>query len=535
MRGGDSAIFCFLAVATCVAAASVRADIVTRDCEVVARDGVRLYTRVVGPGDGARHPCVFKRTPYPEAVAEDGSAYARRGYVEVLQHCRGFGRSGGLCRPYVEREDGLDSLAWIRRQPWYDGEIFLEGASYEATVHLAYLADDPPDVKGAALSVQTDRMYGRNYRNGCCYGFCGFGWWRRMVRREFPDAHLVADEPKRPYADAVLRTFGRDLPDLSGMFLHVDCDSFWRDNSRFDVMPHIRFPILWQGGWWDFYIEGMTSMWERMPAAAKARSAFVLAPRGHSTDALAGTPLAGPHRLRTFSALDFFDSVRTGRGGSAWPCGKLIAYEVGSDVWRTYDWPVSAKNERTFFLGADGSLSEGRAAQRGERSLRYDPRGPRISGLDDSRSQKAWAPGRRSDALEFVSAPFGSETRFFGRPRIVVPARSDCEDTQLFFRIDLMTPEGEAWNVCQTITSFRHARTDCCADETVTLDLTFPLIAFRVARGWSVRLDVTSDGGAYVQHANVAKHWAHVTEDEVRTAVNGVLCGDAKLTLPLAP
>jgi len=519
----------------CACALTAGAAPVAYDNGVVMRDGVRLYTRVAAPADGQRHPCVFKRTPYPEAVREDGSAYACRGYVEVLQHCRGFGKSGGFCRPYVEREDGLDTLAWIRRQSWYNGEIFLEGASYEATVHLAYLSDDPPDVKGAALSVQTDRLYTRNYRNGCCYGFCGFGWWRRMVRREFPDARPAEEALKRPFSAIATRTFGRDLPDLTGNFLHTDCDAFWTDNSRYDVMPHVRFPVLWQDGWWDFYIEGMTSMWERMPADAKAKSVFVMAPRGHSNDALDGTPLAGPQCLRSFSALDFFDAIRAGGTDAVWPRGKMLVYEIGSDAWRTYDWPAADGGTRTFALGADGALVTGKAARASERSLRYDPLGPRVPGLDDSRARKAWPVGSRTDALEFVSAPFGDDVRFFGKPRITVPVRSDCDDTQLFFRLDLVALDGSAWNVCQTISSFRHAKRDYRAGETLTLDLTFPLIAFRVAKGWSLRLDVTGDGGAYVQHANVAKHWAHVTEDEVRTAVNTVICGEAKLELPLAP
>ena len=114
-----------------------------------------------------------------------------------------------------------------------------------------------------------------------------------------------------------------------------------------------------------------------------------------------------------------------------------------------------------------------------------------------------------------------------------MPVKSDCDDTQVFFRIDLVDPEGKAWNVCQTISTLRHANPNCKAGDTVDLDLDFPLTGFTVKKGWGVRLDVCSDGGVYVQQANRAKHWAEVTEREVRVAHNTLLCGMATLELPL--
>ena len=66
---------------------------------VPMRDGVRLFTRAMIPGEG-KHPCVFSRTPYPRGNAlkspypqelVDGDVCVRHGYVSVGQHCRGFG------------------------------------------------------------------------------------------------------------------------------------------------------------------------------------------------------------------------------------------------------------------------------------------------------------------------------------------------------------------------------------------------------------------------------------------------------------
>ena len=149
-------------------------------------DGVRLYTRYTVPRGAKKCPIVYIRTPYEKSHngeahhVEGGGAnspYAKRGYAVLTQHCRGRGDSEGECIPYREREDGLATLAFIRSLPFYNGEIYVMGGSYLATVHLSYLADAPNDIKGACLQVQTDRMYYRNYVNGCNYKLNNAGWW----------------------------------------------------------------------------------------------------------------------------------------------------------------------------------------------------------------------------------------------------------------------------------------------------------------------------------------------------------------------
>ena len=94
-----------------------------------------LYTAILLPGEG-QHPTVIIRTPYVDALENtdpadaavqhmnDYRAWLRRGYAVVLQHCRGRGLSSGDCIPYVnERRDGLALQAWIRLQPFYNGEL----------------------------------------------------------------------------------------------------------------------------------------------------------------------------------------------------------------------------------------------------------------------------------------------------------------------------------------------------------------------------------------------------------------------------
>ena len=153
-------------------------------------DGVRLYTRYAVPKTGEKHPVVYQRTPYEPAhggVAHDiedykNNSFIRHGYAVLTQHCRGRGDSEGECVPYQERDDGLATLDFIRSLPFYNGEVYVTGGSYLASVHLCYLSAKPKDVKGACLQIQADRMYYRNYKNGCNYKLNGVCRIKRAYR-----------------------------------------------------------------------------------------------------------------------------------------------------------------------------------------------------------------------------------------------------------------------------------------------------------------------------------------------------------------
>ncbi len=98
---------------------------VTRRIPVRMRDGTILRTDHYAP-DLPGAPTVLVRTPYGRGGPTSllCRAVAERGFHVVLQSCRGTGGSGGAFEPMLhERDDGLDTVDWLRRQPWYDGRL----------------------------------------------------------------------------------------------------------------------------------------------------------------------------------------------------------------------------------------------------------------------------------------------------------------------------------------------------------------------------------------------------------------------------
>ena len=114
--------------------------IVQRDVMATMRDGVRLAADVYLPArDGeplpGRHPALLHRTQYDKTAVERGIGWCRwfaeRGYVAILQDSRGTFESEGVTNFFIpEAEDGFDTLEWIGRQTWSDGQVGNWGISW---------------------------------------------------------------------------------------------------------------------------------------------------------------------------------------------------------------------------------------------------------------------------------------------------------------------------------------------------------------------------------------------------------------------
>jgi uncharacterized protein len=101
------------------------------------RDGVKLHTRVVLPKREGQFPTVLDRSPYGYNHSEILiDVYTLLGFAAVGQDMRGTLKSeGNFTLFHGEGDDGMDTINWIREQPWSDGRIFTFGGSADGTSH----------------------------------------------------------------------------------------------------------------------------------------------------------------------------------------------------------------------------------------------------------------------------------------------------------------------------------------------------------------------------------------------------------------
>src|ERR1700691_3478707 len=132
-----------------------------RDLRIPMPDGaVLLADRYIpASGDG---PLVLVRSPYGRANMFGtlfGTLFAERGLQVLLQSCRGTFGSGGEFDAFVETDDGLATVAWLREQDWYPGSFATAGPSYLGIVQWAIAAQAGPELKAMAALVTSTEPY----------------------------------------------------------------------------------------------------------------------------------------------------------------------------------------------------------------------------------------------------------------------------------------------------------------------------------------------------------------------------------------
>ncbi len=143
---------------------------------VPARDGTSLATDVHRPiVDGKMAevalPVLLQRTPYGKSSSarlEEAAFFTNRGYVTVMQDCRGrYESEGGFSKYVDEGRDGYDTMEWLAEQPWCNGKIGTFGLSYAAHTQAALASLNPPGL--AAMWLECGG-FASAYHSGCRNG-----------------------------------------------------------------------------------------------------------------------------------------------------------------------------------------------------------------------------------------------------------------------------------------------------------------------------------------------------------------------------
>jgi predicted acyl esterase len=162
---------------------------VERDLRVPMRDGAVLladhWTPKTG-GDGL--PTALVRALYARAstVADQMMRpLVERGFQMVIQSTRGtFGSDGTFDPMRREREDGLDTIDWVIKQPWFGESMVLVGGSYLGFVQWAVADAIPPQVKAMIPAVSESALTLEFLRSDGFSLETPFGWGVMVTGQE---------------------------------------------------------------------------------------------------------------------------------------------------------------------------------------------------------------------------------------------------------------------------------------------------------------------------------------------------------------
>ena len=506
----------------------------------------RLFTVVLLPNDTNRFPCVVYRSPYVDALEtlpeeeicvrykKEHAHWLAHGYAVVLQHCRGRGKSEGDCIPYVnERQDSRALYAWIRKQLFYNGELFLKGTSYSTSVHYCAAPFDG-DVKGAVFGVQDTERYNICYRNGFLKKALHGNWYVGMYKAKSKhQKHYTSGSFETlPLSSFTETVFGEPSADFDEMLRSPNpTDPFWSThNGGADAKGatnNLPFPALFTTGFYDIYTGGIFDMWNRMSPKSRSRCALVVSPYDHgdSLNEETGIPFPNGKRKEQFGAdyeIAWFDSIR-GKGRSPFETGKVTYYSLFENRWHT-DLFGSSGTSLSLPLG-DGAVT-----------YTYNPFDPPRfrGGLSCNFGGGVFQdkPNSRHDILSVYTAPFEADTVIKGKMAATLRVSSDCADTCFYLRVSIEKERGD-FGLRDDITSLCYQLGDYIPNTPVDLRFSFDEHAFLIRKGERLRVDIASaDADHYVRHTNQVGLYSRQTTAKI--AHNTVYLQESELVLPLA-
>lgn len=398
---------------------------VKRNVMAPMRDGTRLATDLYIPTEDGRPlsdiPAVLLRTPYGKASWGPGISrfFAEHGYLSAAQDVRGrFESEGVFGSVNQEAKDGYDAIEWLARHPLCNGRVGTQGPSYMTATQLAAATQHPPSLAAMIPHHHVLSEYRENTFPGGALRLSQLSWVleRAATSKEIKDFPWAATAMGKMCAfdrftqwtvrtpwrrgETILQVtplYEEMLMELA--FEHPDYDDYWRQPGRakdehLEAMPDI--PILWVGGWLDFFPGPMIEGYRRMVAMGRQNQALLVGPWRHwSFDTSAGDvnygALGGGLTSRQqFLELEvkWFDRWLKGRKDADTGAPVQLFVMGGGDgrkadngrlnhggYWHMREtWPTQGVRKTAFHLNKDGTLStEAPSAASSHTTYTYDP------------------------------------------------------------------------------------------------------------------------------------------------------------------
>lgn len=456
---------------------------------VPMRDSVKLYTEVFLPDRPSAFPVVLIRSPYPYSLPSRNdkyhiNIYNQSGYAFVFQITRGQGRSGGQFRYLMDETlDGYDTISWVSKQPWCNGNVGMEGSSYLGITQLLAAKAKPAALK----CIMPTAFVGNPVR---CFPFSygvpmkgPYMQWHQVLDAKAKDDMDVTycdmnalNHPKwgpafrkRPLIDSANEVLSGDkLASWRSTICAPTDNEFW-SSVQFDdnTLAELDLPMFFTDGWYDTTIGPIDffSRLEKIGTAGGDRFLLV-GPWDHYQTAHSSQPgenngdrtLPGNAAINHIDhRLAFFDRYLRGKTNSVVQKNRVKIYITGaanSDVNRWYNLPTfpapnteyqclylhSFGNAQSF--PGDGFLNHQIQKAEVTDSYVYDPLIPTESIVESSLDRRRTEV--RSDVLTYTSKPLCKALTILGDINLVLYAASDTPDTDWFAVLTEVFPDGRS-------------------------------------------------------------------------------------------
>lgn len=455
------------------------------DVRVPMRDGVHLAANVFRPAGRGPWPVILYRTPYGKQDQHWSGAtnMAAKGYVVVVQDCRGRGKSEGVWEPFLhEARDGFDTHEWIGHQPWCDGGIGSGGGSYVGWTQWAAAPNASRYLKAMVPMVPFGNTYeDLAYSGGAMMLGLLMGWGEAVGGVPLDTNQIqkaYAYLPLRGYADQ----FDKQVPYLNEWVQHPTYDEYWKRRGVDHRYAEVTVPSLNVGGWYDIFSKATLDLTTGVRTHSRSRPArtnqfVIMGPWGHGVAVrkVGDLDFGTEAELKVFSRqFDWWEYWLKGRDKRIHEWPPYYLFVMGENQWRgENEWPLKRTRFTPFYLHSsgranslhgDGSLSTTRPDAERPDEFDYDGDNPvptvggnNIVGATDGPRDQTQVESRE-DVLVFSTPPLADDVEVTGPVKLVLWAASSARDTDFTGKLVDVHPDGKPYNLCEGILRARYRR-----------------------------------------------------------------------------
>ena len=485
-------------------------------------DGINLLANIHYPKKDGKTPTVLVRIPltkkFGNRVRADviGRYWARRGYTVIIQGTRGRYESGGQFYPLLyERQDGIETLEWIKTQPWFDGHVFMWGGS--SFGHTQWCISDRPDLGLKALFVQiASTSFRKMFHAGGAFSLESGLFWAIRSRGDRDREVKMVDLDKAvqgfPLIEADDRSIG-DTPFFNDWVLNQDDNDYWKEIDGVNRTHSLQVPILLMAGWFDPFLPTQIEDFNEVTANAKkdvaSETRLIIGPWGHANDVkLPNSKKSLPYRSTSLApSIPWFDH-NLGIDEGLLNLPKVKIFILGYNQWRDEnEWPLARTQFTSFYLHSNGKANTlsgdgwlNNQIPKGEETpdtYIYNPLDPVPSAGGAmlgprSGTQLQNAVESRHDVLVYSTDVLPELVEVTGPVRLIMYVHTDAVCTDFTAKLVDVHPNGNAYNLCDGILrrNYQPAVNDDQVPIKIEIDLWPTSNVFM--KGHKIRLEVSS-------------------------------------------
>lgn len=499
------------------------------------RDGVELAADRFYAAGHPDAPVILVRSPYGRGrlFGIIAGLLVARGFQVVVQCVRGTMDSGGQLDPMrQEQADGLDTIAWIRSQPWFPGQLFTFGMSYLGNAQWALAGAAGGQVAGYGMAMTLSNFKDELLSFGGYTQGGTLGWtmlmqnmvdWAPGKKRRRPDPRALESVANHlPLGTLDQAAFGKSVPWWQDWVGHDNPDDpWWRPIDHRAAVPEVDSPIAMVAGWQDIFLPFQLEDFKARQSAGKP-TWLTIGPWHHASPR---GMLAG---LR--ESLVLFSAVRDQVAPFA-DRQAVNLYLQGADRWCEFPcWPPQGGRPMQWYLRAGGRLSaEPPAEEEGSSQYLYDPADPTPdvhgpNAMANAKVREMSALEERADTVVFTSEPLFEDMDVIGELPLELAVRSSCEHTDFFACICDVDAKGKSLQIADGYLRLRPGQPAADSNGVRQITINCWPTAYRLKKGHRLRVIVAS--GAHPRYARNLGHGEPLaTATAMQTASQQILHG----------